>query len=172
MTQVQHSSKSIIPGIGARIEALVEQMGFQTQRAMAQSPGISKSTLNRYIKTDRCPDPHILLRLTKRGVSVDALLWAIDRNQLSHGTGKGVLLHDTNTMRGREPQARESPPAQGPMRVAFPCPLCGLAGLEVTLEAELERGQALTIVTDLQGACRMSTRSATWRARRLMRPGR
>jgi transcriptional regulator with XRE-family HTH domain len=70
----QRSSKSIIPGIGTRIEALVEGLGFKTQRAMAKELGISKSTLNRYIKTDRCPDPHILLRLAKRGVSVDALL--------------------------------------------------------------------------------------------------
>jgi len=70
----QRSSKSIIPGIGIRIQALVEGLGFQTQRALAKELGISKSTLNRYIKTDRCPDPHILLRLAKRGVSVDALL--------------------------------------------------------------------------------------------------
>ena len=70
----QRSSKSIIRGIGTRIEALVAGLGFKTQRAMAKGLGISKSTLNRYIQTDRCPDPHILLRLAKLGVSVDALL--------------------------------------------------------------------------------------------------
>ena len=68
------SSKSIIHRIGTRIEALVDGLGFKTQRAMAKGLGISKGTLNRYIKTDRCPDPHILLRLARRGVSVDALL--------------------------------------------------------------------------------------------------
>jgi hypothetical protein len=66
-----------------RIAVLVPELGYKTQRAMAKGLGISKSTLNRYIKTDRCPDPHILLRLAKRGVSVDALLLGIDRNQHS-----------------------------------------------------------------------------------------
>lgn len=60
-----------------RIAVLVPELGYKTQRAMAKGLGISKSTLNRYIKTDRCPDPHILHLLTESPCHADGS--AIDR---------------------------------------------------------------------------------------------